>query len=113
MALTLAERANLADDSQFIRKVRQALIRHAVYQRGRTPDGENFSSLQQLGISVLQNPEGESRRFAHGVASDPMIESKSPQDSTISSVIEVIFPAYTSFIESPPAPEEEEPESSE
>ena len=105
MPLTLAEQANLADDIEFQRRVRQSIVKYAITVRQETTATDpRFQARHRLAIESLADPVGATPRIARAVATTA--NDASITDAQIDTAVKNNWNALSSYIASPPpAPE--------
>lgn len=98
--MNFAERANMADNTEFQRRVRQALIKVAVQVRADAPDHVAYGDRQRYANAVLQAPAVEAARMAQGVVANPGIGGE-PTDADIEFTVASLFTTYSGHVDRP------------
>lgn len=68
---TLAERAGIAEDVEFIRRVRTAMVTAAVAVQAESDATPDHDKRAELAAAVLEFPNEWAKNFAIGVATNP------------------------------------------
>ena len=93
---TLAERANIAEDPAFIRRVRQAAVNAAIDVAAELPVDP---VRRQLAARIVANPDGWAAVIAVGIAQNPNagtgISDPVTDDGALQYVANQLFDAYT------------------
>jgi hypothetical protein len=94
MPLTYSDRANIAVKSEFIARVKIAMVSAAIDIASEDPATANHADRVALSLKVLHNPLGYAELLAVGIAqrtSDPENDS----DATIQTTVASIWDAYS------------------
>jgi hypothetical protein len=98
--MSLTDRADVAEDPVFLRRVRQAMVGAAIDVAAEDPNTSNHAARRLLASQILANPNGWAAVYAVGVAQNPNIgiggnDDPAVSDSPMPYVVNSLFNAYT------------------
>lgn len=92
-----SEQHALATDEEFIKRVKMAMVKSAIYIANEDTATAGHAQRAQYAQAALANPESAARNMAYGVASNAVISAES-SDSDIEFTINSVWNAYAGVI---------------